>query len=213
MDRQHRDVILYELNEVPWDVIDIYASKRPESHMAALLAEGQCLTTVHEDREEHQGLQPWRTWPTLHMSTYGHNSFDLGQDPTTFRGDPIWDVAEDAGLSVGLFGPMQSWPARQFRNGGFYIPDTFSQDAKTYPAALESFQTFNLAMTGENGFSPDTVLNPGTLAGTAADLVRQGLTPRSMATLGRHLVKERIDPRYKAFRSAMQAPLSFDLYW
>lgn len=213
MDRQHRDVILYELNEVPWDVIDIYVNKRPESHIAALLTEGQSLTTVHEDREEHQGLQPWRTWPTLHMSTYGHNSFDLGQDPTTFRGDPIWDVAENAGLSVGLFGPMQSWPARQFRHGGFFIPDTFSQDAKTFPASLESFQAFNLAMTGENGFSPDTVLNPGTLAGTAADLVRQGLTPRSMATLGTHLVKERIDPRYKAFRSAMQAPLSFDLYW
>lgn len=213
MDRQHRDVILYELNEVPWDVIDIYVNKRPESNIATLLGEGQSLTTVHEDRDEIQGLQPWRTWPTLHMSTYGHNSFDLGQDPTTFRGDPIWRVAEDAGLSVGLFGPMQSWPARPFRHGGFYIPDTFSQDPKTFPVTLERFQAFNLAMTGENGFSPDSGLNPKMLAGTAVDLVRRGLTPRSMATLGSHLVKERIDPRYKAFRSAMQAPLSFDLYW
>ncbi|CDO10079.1 hypothetical protein [Mycolicibacterium cosmeticum] len=213
MNRQRRDVILYELNEVPWDVIDIYVKHRPQSNVAALLREGQSLTTVHEDREDLQGLQPWRTWPTLHTSTYDHNSFDLGQDPTTFRGDPIWDVAENAGLSVGLFGPMQSWPARQFRHGGFYVPDTFSQDAKTYPAALERFQAFNLAMTGANGFSPDALLNPKTLAATAVDLVRLGLTPRSVATLGTHLVKERTDPRYKAFRSAMQAPLSFDLYW
>ncbi|QNJ95006.1 hypothetical protein HZU40_12610 [Mycolicibacterium fluoranthenivorans] len=213
MDRQHRDVILYELNEVPWDVVEIYVNGRPESHIATLLREGQSLTTVHEDREEHQGLQPWRTWPTLHMSTYDHNSFDLGQDPTTFRGEPIWDVAEKAGLSVGVFGPMQSWPARQFRHGGFYIPDTFSRDAKTFPPTLESFQSFNLAMTGENGFSPDAAMHPKALAATAAALVRQGLTPRSMATLGTHLVKERVDPRYKAFRSAMQAPLSFDLFW
>lgn len=213
MVRQHRNVVLYELNEVPWDVVDIYVNTRPESHIAALLEEGQCLTTVHDDREEHQGLQPWRTWPTLHTSTYSHNSFDLGQDPTTFRGDPIWDVAETAGLSVGLFGPMQSWPARQFRHGGFYIPDTFSRDAKTFPPSLESFQTFNLAMTGENGFSPRANLNLKTLAGTGMNLVREGLTPRSMATLGAHLIKERIDPRYKAFRSAMQAPLGFDLYW
>ena len=213
MHRPHRDVILYELNEVPWDVIDLYVDKRPGSHLAALLGEGQSLTTVHEDREEHQGLQPWRTWPTLHTSTYNHNSFDLGQDPTTFRGEPLWDVAENAGLSVGLFGPMQSWPARRFRHGGFYIPDTFSRDATTFPASLESFQTFNLAMTGENGFSPNAILKPRTLAGTAVDLVRDGLTPRSIATLGSHLVKERIDPRYKAFRSAMQAPLGFDLYW
>ena len=213
MNRQARDVILYELNEVPWDVVDIYVKHRPDSHIAALLAEGQSLTTVHEDREELQGLQPWRTWPTLHTSSYEHNSFDLGQDPSTFRGDPIWDVAERAGLSVGLFGPMQSWPARQFTHGGFYVPDTFASDAKTYPPALERFQAFNLAMTGENGFSPDSALSPKALAGTAVDLVRLGLTPRATATLATHLVKERIDPRYKAFRSAMQAPLSFDLYW
>lgn len=213
MNRQARDVILYELNEVPWDVVDIYVKNRPDSHIAALLKDGQSLTTVHEDREELQGLQPWRTWPTLHSSTYDHNSFDLGQDPSTFRGDPIWNVAEEAGLSVGLFGPMQSWPARAFRHGGFYVPDTFASDAKTYPAALERFQAFNLAMTGENGFSPDTALSPKALAGTAVDLVRLGLTPRSTATLTTHLVKERMDPRYKAFRSAMQAPLSFDLFW
>jgi hypothetical protein len=213
MDRQRRDVILYELNEVPWDVVDIYVKNRPNSNLAALIKEGQSQTTVHEDRKEQMGLQPWRTWPTLHMSTYAHNSFDLGQDPTTFKGDPIWDVAEAAGLSVGLFGPMQSWPARQFKHGGFYIPDTFSQDAKTYPKSLERFQTFNLAMTGANGFSPAEVLNPKMLAGTAVDMLRQGLTPRSAATLTTHLVKERRDPRYKAFRSAMQAPLGFDLYW
>ncbi|AHC27873.1 MULTISPECIES: hypothetical protein [Mycobacteriaceae] len=213
MNRQARDVILYELNEVPWDVVDIYVKNRPDSNLAALLKDGQSLTTIHEDREELQGLQPWRTWPTLHTSSYEHNSFDLGQDPSTFKGDPIWNVAERAGLSVGLFGPMQSWPARPFAHGGFYVPDTFASDAKTYPPALERFQAFNLAMTGENGFSPDSALSPKALAGTAVDLVRLGLTPRSTATLATHLVKERIDPRYKAFRSAMQAPLSFDLYW
>lgn len=213
MNRQPRDVILYELNEVPWDVVDIYVKNRPNSNLAALLKEGQSQTTVHEDRAEQMGLQPWRTWPTLHTSSYEHNSFDLGQDPSTFKGDPIWNVAERAGLSVGLFGPMQSWPARPFAHGGFYVPDTFASDAKTYPPALERFQAFNLAMTGENGFSPDSALSPKALAGTAVDLVRLGLTPRSTATLATHLVKERIDPRYKAFRSAMQAPLSFDLYW
>ncbi len=213
MNQQARDVILYELNEVPWDVVDIYVKNRPGSHMAALLGEGQSLTTVHEDRAELQGLQPWRTWPTLHASTYSHNSYDLGQDPTTFRGDPIWNVAESAGLSVGLFGPMQSWPAREFRHGGFYVPDTFSQDALAYPVALQKFQAFNLAMTGENGFSPNAALSPKTLAGTGLSLLRRGLTPRSIATIGAHLVNERRDPRNKAFRSAMQAPLSFDLYW
>ncbi len=213
MNRQARDVILYELNEVPWRVVDHYVAHRPQSNIAQMLDGGLSLTSIHEDVEKLHGLQPWRTWPTLHMSTYDHNSIDLGQDPTTFRGDTIWDVADRAGCGVGLFGALQSWPAHKFASGGFYVPDTFSQDAKTYPESIERFQAFNLAMTSENSFSPDDMLSPKLLLATGADLVRRGLTPRSTATLAGHLVRERVDARYKAFRSAMQALPSFDLYW
>lgn len=205
-----RDVILYELNEVPWRVVDYYIERRPDSHLASLLTGGQCLTTHHDDSAH---LSPWRTWPTLHASTYDHNSFDLGQDPATFRGDPIWDVADRAGLSVGIFGPMQSWPARQFSSGGFYIPDTFSQDCKTYPAHLQKFQQFNLAMTFERGFSSDTPLKPKALLAEGLDLVRRGLTPGSAYTLAAHLASERRDSRYKARRPALRVLPAFDLYW
>lgn len=205
-----RHVILYELNEVPWSVVDYYVDKRPSSNLAALIDTGQSLTTIHEDRFH---LMPWRTWPTLHNSTYDHNSFDLGQDPATFRGDPIWDVAEKGGLSVGLFGPLQSWPARQFAHGGFYIPDTFSKDSKTYPASLSRFQAFNLAMTTENGFSSDAALDVKALAGTGIDLLRRGLTPKSVRTLVAHLARERKDGRYKSLRPTMQILPGFDLFW
>jgi hypothetical protein len=204
------DVILYELNEVPWTVVDYYIERRPDSNLAALVHRGQSLTTHHDDSVH---LSPWRTWPTVHTSTYDHNSFDLGQDPATFRGDPIWDVAERAGLSVGIFGPLQSWPARQFSHGDFYIPDTFSQDSKTYPASLQRFQQFNLAMTIENGFSSDAPLNAKTLLATSVDLVRHGLTLRSAFTLAVHLIRERRDGRYKARRPALQVVPGFDLYW
>jgi hypothetical protein len=213
MPSDKRDVILYELNEVPWGVVDLYLRKRHNSNLAAMIDNGQSLTTIHEDKEELGGLQPWRTWPTFHTSTYEHNSFDLGQDPTTFRAETVWDVAEQAGLSVGLFGPLQSWPARDFKHGGFFVPDTFSKDAKTYPTSLERFQAFNLAMTSENNFSPDTAFGPKMIVGTGVDLLRQGLTPKSAGTLVAHLTRERTDQRYKAFRSAMQVLPGFDLYW
>jgi len=208
-----RDVILYELNEVPWSIVDYYVQRRPESNFAVLLEGGQSLTTRHRDEPELGGLQPWRTWPSLHSSTYAHNSVDLGQDPATFRGDPLWAVAERAGLSVGLFGPLQSWPARRFRHGGFYVPDTFSRDSMTYPGSLRRFQAFNLAMTGLNGFSSDAALNPRALWGTGVDLLRRGLTVRSAGTLAAHLVREVRDARYKQLRAAMQVLPSFDLYW
>ncbi|MCH9730066.1 MAG: hypothetical protein K0U84_10395, partial [Actinomycetia bacterium] len=157
MSGHSRDVILYELNEVPWKIVDYYTERRPNSYLAEILSRGQSITTRHDD--SRYGLSPWRTWPSFHSSRYDHNSFDLGQDPTTFRGDPIWNVAEEAGLSVGLFGPLQSWPPRKFAHGGFYVPDTFSKDSQTVPDSVQHFQQFNLAMTRENGFSADAPLN------------------------------------------------------
>lgn len=204
------DLILYELNEVPWTVVDHFVESRPTSNLAALVDRGQSITTVNTGPE---GLTPWRTWPSLHNSMYDHNSFDLGQDPATFRGDPIWNVAEEAGLSVGLFGPLQSWPARQFAHRGFYIPDTFSQDSETHPPTLKKFQEFNLSMTKKMGFDANVALDPRMLAAAGVDMVRRGVTARSMATIARHLVRERKDQRYKAFRASLQVLPCFDLYW
>ncbi len=210
MPSNDRDVIFYELNEVPWTIVDHYLAKRPDSNFAALIKNGLSLTTVHDDSVH---LTPWRTWPTLHNSMYDHNSFDLGQDPATFRGDPIWNVADQAGLRVGIFGPMQSWPAHQFANGGFYIPDTFSQDSKTFPSSMSSFQEFNLAMTKKMGFDANVALDPKMLAGAGVDMLRHGLTAGSSAAIVRHLLRERKDKRYKAFRAGLQVLPGFDLYW
>jgi hypothetical protein len=101
------NVILYELNEVPWEIVDLYVKERPRSHLASLIVNSSCLTTVNEDPTP---FQPWRTWPTFHKSMYSdeHNSFDLGQNPKISYGENIWDVAEAKGLRLGLFGVMQS---------------------------------------------------------------------------------------------------------
>ena len=210
--RRPRRVVIYELNEVPWRVVDLYVADRPRSHLARLLDDGLSLTTQNHDPAP---LQPWRTWPTFHTSTYTaeHNSFELGQDPATFRGPSIWDAAEAAGLAVGLFGPLQSWPARPFAHGGFFVPDTFSRTADTFPAELRRFQQFNITMTRENTFSSVADPDPREMLATGVDLLRRGLTPGSLAALAGQLVRERRDPRYRGRRSMMQVLPSFDLYW
>lgn len=209
---QARKVVLYELNEVPWQVVDLYVRERPASHLARLLDAGLSQTTVSEDPVP---LQPWRTWPTFHTSLYTdeHNSFELGQDPATFRGTTIWDAAEAAGRSVGLFGPLQSWPARAFAHGGFYVPDTFSRSPETVPAGLSRFQQFNITMTRENTFSSHADPDARQLLATGVDLLRRGLTPSSLAALSVQLVNERRDGRYRGQRSMMQVLPGFDLYW
>lgn len=205
-------VVLYELNEVPWRLVDEFVRHEPRSTLTRLLTEGDTLTTVDDDTAH---LSPWRTWPTVHRSMYTaeHNSWELGQDPATFRGVDLWDVLDDAGVPVGLFGLLQTWPPREFASGGFCVPDTFARDASTVPPALETFQRFNLKMTSENAFSSDAALSPRDLVRVGLDLVRRGLTVDSARRLAWHLLQERRDRRHQAARAMMQVLPSFDLYW
>lgn len=207
-----RRVILYELNEVPWSILDRYVERRPSSALAKLARAARSETTINRD---HHGLQPWRTWPTFHTGLYcdEHNSFELGQDPETIYGTTIWQAAEDAGLRIGLFGVLQSWPAHQPRHGGFYVPDTFARSSETYPKALERFQSFNLSMTRENAFSATSPLNARRAALTGLDILVRGLTPWAAAKLVRHVLRERRDERWKAARPMAQVLPAFDLYW
>ncbi|WP_433783363.1 hypothetical protein ACQPX6_25275 [Actinomycetospora sp. CA-101289] len=204
-------VVLYELNEVPWTLVDEFVRREPRSTIAGLLRRGTTWTTVNDD-EAH--LSPWRTWPTVHRSMYtaDHNSWELGQDPATFRGVDLWDALDAAGMAVGLFGVLQSWPPREFASGGFCVPDTFASDASTVPPGLSTFQDFNLRMTSENAFSSDAPLAPRDLARVGVDLVRRGLTPDSARRLAWHLVQERRDARHQAGRAMMQVLPAFDLY-
>ena len=214
MDTAKTHIILYELNEVPWEIIDLYISLKPHSNLAKLLEQAQCITTVNEDPNH---LEPWNTWPTFHNSMYSddHVSFRLGQDPSTFRGTPLWQAAEDHRCSIGLFGPLQSWPAHKPQNGGFYIPDTFSRDALVYPAELSTFQTFNLAMTKENSSATTKAikLDAKMLPKVVASLLRQGLSLSSIKQITSHLLQERLDARHQSRRPMMQTLLAFDLYW
>ncbi len=210
--RVRRRVVVYELNEVSWEILDEYVARRPRSTLATLLGETFQRTTINDDDVE---LMPWRTWPTFHCSaaTADHNSFDQGQDPSTFRGVPLWDVADRAGRSVGLFGLLQTWPPRPFASGGFWVPDCFAPDAATVPPALAPFQRFNLNMTSTNLFAPTPTVPLGSVARSLPGLVRLGLRPRSVSFATTQLIRERIDRRFLERRSVVQALPAFDTYW
>jgi hypothetical protein len=205
-------VLLYELNEVPWPIIDHYLTHRPGSVLASALERAQCLTSINDDSAM---LSPWRAWPTFHTGLYtkDHNSWALGQDSETFRGETIWDIAESSGQRVGLFGVPQSWPPREFSHGGFCVPDTFARDAQTTPASMSRFQQFNLAMTADNAFSSNAPLNTGQMVRVGVDIARKGLTLRSAGRLVQQLARERRDARWKAARPMAQALPAFDLFW
>ena len=47
-------------------------------------------------------LDPWLIWPTVHrgMNYKKHNIKNLGQDPNTFKGNPIWKEYRQKGFNI-----------------------------------------------------------------------------------------------------------------
>jgi len=203
-------ILCYEINEVPWRVVDFYVSKRPGSTLASLLPISHQFTSNTVDSGE---LHPWSTWPTLHrgVSNDVHGIRFLNQDLSGAKNwPPIWDLLAKSGVSVGIFGSLQSYPVVQHENILFHIPDTFSAGNETHPSKYSAFQAFNLKQTGEN----KAVASKLSLddAKSAFSLLRSGISIGSLSTVARHLIEEKRNPLNKRRRTLLQPVLAFDVF-
>lgn len=203
-------LLCYELNEVPWRVVDRYVEMRPGSCLARLLRDAAQITTHTVDSGE---LHPWSTWPTMHrgVSNDTHNIRYINQDLTRATGTPpLWELLAGQGVSVGIVGCLQSYPPSKTANVLFHVPDTFAAGPDTQPAKYADFQALNLKLTGENKAVTSALGLRDLLAGVG--LLGCGVSLESAWHLGRHLVRERLNPLYKTLRATMQAHVAFDVF-
>lgn len=207
-------VVVFELNEVPWKVVDWWVDARPRSAMAQLLEGSRQLTSVAPD-EGH--LSPWVTWPTVHRGVPNtvHGIGHFGQD--TAHADevapPWWVDATEAGRRVGLFGLLHTaeLPADVGRYA-FYVPDTFAPTADTHPAELSSFQAFNLSMARASARNVSTSIDLDAARRFLLQAPKLGLRPATVARLVKQLVDERRRPESRVRRRSYQSVLAFDLF-
>ncbi|MDG2385075.1 MAG: hypothetical protein P8N76_25615 [Pirellulaceae bacterium] len=89
-------------------------------------------------------LSPWITWPTLHrgIEPADHGARFLGQPLGTCNGEPLWEAVRGRGKSIGIFQSMGAWPAIDPGPNGFFVPDPFGAQDKSYPDRLEAFTRF-----------------------------------------------------------------------
>ena len=205
-------ILLLEINEIPWRLLDRYGARGEFPDLRAFMQESDHYTTMAVDTGE---LSPWVTWPTLHrgVNNEAHQIRNLGQDPTTFQGTPVWEEVRTRGGSIGVFGSMQSWPPSDPGPGGFYVPDTFAHDARCFPERLEPIQAFNLAQVRRNGrVVQSSVPQAGEAwrAGTA--LLSSGVRLGTMARTAAQLVRERFTPSLSARRPVFQTILFWDVF-
>src|SRR5262249_920510 len=142
-----------------------------------------------------------------------HGIKNLGQDPTTFKGRPIWEDIRNQGGSIGICGSMQSWPPIDPGKGGFYIPDTFAHDERCYPEYLAPLQAFNLTQVRLNGrVVKRTLPGPSETARVAAALVKSGITLGTCGKIAAQLLGERLVPSLTARRPVFQTILFWDVF-
>lgn len=204
-------LIVYELNEVPWRIVDWYVGQRPLSNLASILTRSLTYTTVTHDSGE---LHPWSTWPTVHRGVYNdqHQIRFLNQDLSIAKAfPPIWEILSAKGFKVGVFGSLQSYPAPSSGAYSFYVPDTFARSPETWPARYAAFQRINLKQTASDAAVPAKV-RVGEIMIDAARLPFIGVSATTFAKLAMQLRNERKDPQYRARRPMLQAPLAFDVF-
>ena len=206
---KRKKVLLVELNEVTWNLIDPLIEQGKLPTFARLKREGTWGAPLSVDLPPQ--MDPWITWTTVYTGRpqADHNVFFLQQPPETIRARRIWEICHEQGLSVGVYGSLCSWPPQDVK--GFYVPDTFAPDTSTSPEQLNPIQQLNLTYTRSIRLPAD---NDGVMfkARLGAQLLKLGLSASSVSRIARQLASERRNPKLRWRRVSLQPVVNFDFF-
>lgn len=204
-----RKVLLIEINEITWDLIDPFIAEGKLPTFAYLKKNGTWASPTSVDLPPQ--LDPWITWTTVYTgrTQAEHNVFYLQQPPDTIRAKRIWELCKDAGLKVGVYGSLGSYPPQQV--DGFYVPDTFSPDYATFPQNLSPIQKLNLTYTRSIRLENDS---DGLMfkAKLGTDLLKLGLSVKTCTKIVKQLATEKISPQKRWQRVVLQPAVNFDFF-
>lgn len=204
-----RKVLLVELNENTWNLINPLMDQGKLPTFARLKREGTWAAPLSVDLPPQ--LDPWITWTTVYTGRpqADHNVFFLQQPPETIRARRIWEICHEAGLRVGVYGSLCTWPPQPVN--GFYVPDTFAPDTTTHPANLQPIQELNITYTRSVRLpaDQDTLLFKAKLG---AKLLALGLSIKTVARIAQQLAQERREPKLRWQRVSLQPLVNFDFF-
>lgn len=202
-------LILLELNEINWRLVDplLAAGELPE--LAAMLRHGARAAPVAT--ETLANLEPWITWVSLHTGVpqETHGVRVLEPPPESIRHPRSWEIVADAGRTYGIFATPSSWPPRA--DASFYVPGNFSKDTRTHPESLRPIQDLNCTYSRQHN-PLERKEGLGGMVRRAIDLVALGLRPGTVGTLVGQLALERLDPRLDWKKVALQPVVNIDFF-
>ena len=204
-------LIVYELNEVPKKLINLYSHRFPKSTISYLYNNGIFKETITYDTGE---LHPWSTWPTLHRGVGNeiHKITSLNQDLSCAKDyPPVWEKLLQNNIDIGLFAPLQSYPPIKHNLVKFYLPDTFAPDSLAIPKELSRFQKFNLYLSNRNKAIPGRI-DIKSFSYFFKFLLSCQLKLHTIFTILSQIMQEYLFPISKSRRSLLQPIIGFDVY-
>lgn len=212
MDVRHKKVLLVELNEINWRVVDRLIAQRGEDFLPNFRRlRQQGAWAVQSAVERPPLLDPWITWVTLHTGVPPavHGASVLEQSSDSIAAPRLWHHVAEAGRRVGVFGSISSYPPPPL--DGFVVPGPFAPSDATWPSRLEPVQAINRRYTQVH----NRTTRAPTLAENAATglaLLRMGLSLSTMAHVARQLVGERLGSAERWRRVLLQPRLNWDIF-
>lgn len=122
---QNRRLILLELNEINFDLVNQYLLKYPDRFIGLeKLMAGARIHTSSEDSYEE--LEPWIQWASVHTgkSYAEHKLFRLG-DIVGSQVPQIFERLEKAGVTIGGISPMNT--ENRLTKPAYFIPDPWTK--------------------------------------------------------------------------------------
>lgn len=207
-------LIFFELNEVPWRVIDDFARANPSSNLAAMLPKAAQYETTAVD-EGH--LSPWKTWPTVHrgVNDSQHQIEDFGQSLTEQdqRFPPVWQTLSAAGISCGVCASLHTFPLpADVERYSFYLPDAFAPEIDAHPKVLSQFQQLNLTMSRQSARNVSRSIPVSSALTFLASVPALGVRPATFTRIAAHLGGELKNANLKVRRRSYQFVLQFDVF-
>lgn len=208
-----KNVILFELNEVPLRIIRYFVSQKPNSTLARVLPQSRLYQTFADDKI----LSPWITWPSVHrgVNDHKHHIHNFGQPLAEIDKEfpTIWQRLTAKGLRVGVFGSLHTYPLPANTDGyDFFVPDVFAAGAECFPQNIESFQRFNLAMSRASARNVSTSVPWKEALNFLYSLPDLGIRPSTVLDIGHQLVSEKVNHAKTTRRRTYQVVLAFDIF-
>jgi hypothetical protein len=137
----HKRVLLIELLEAPWWVLEAHVADHPQSPLAELIKSSFCASV--STTQHHEDLRYWVSSATLMRgvppSQHGLR-FINQKDPMAYP--PIWTLAAAFGRRIGVWGTPFShdWKEVKREAMDFYLPDKFGPDNAAHPMRAVAYQ-------------------------------------------------------------------------